>query len=450
MIYEAAAVMLMALALTSQVPGPMAPPVSFSGPSRESGESLPVYGYEVINTYPHDTSAFTQGLTCSDGYMYEGTGRYGESTLRKVVFESGTIIKIHHLDSQYFGEGVTIYHDTIQQLTWINQLGFIYIEGDTFECIDTFSYTTEGWGLTHNDTCLIMSDGSPVIRFLDPVTHQVIRQITVTAESVDVYYLNELEYIQGMIYANVWNRDSIAVIDPANGHVTCWINCNGILSSPPNVLNGIAFDPAGVRLFVTGKLWPALFEIKVDPINYPPQITSFFPAAPCSISSDSTLLLGITATDPDPQDSLLYAWKINGLIDTSAHTTTYSYSSAEPTIDTIVALVNDGMYKDSVIWIVYVSSPGIEQRTMTNPGFDVHIPNPCYSDVHFTYSLAVPAQVTIAIYDVTGRKTAILVDGVQHSGIHSVRSTTAMVPGIYFFHFSIGSETRKYKRVFVE
>lgn len=450
MICEAAAIMQIALALASQVPDPMAPPVSFSGPSRESGESLPVYGYEVINTYPHDSSAFTQGLIYKDGYMYEGTGRYGESTLRKVVFESGTIIKIRHLDSQYFGEGVTIYHDTIQQLTWTSQLGFMYVEGDTFECIDTFSYATEGWGLTHNDTCLIMSDGTPVIRFLDPVTHQVIRQITVRAESVDVYDLNELEYIQGMIYANVWYSDSIAVIDPANGHVAGWIDCSGILSSPPNVLNGIAFDPAGVRLFVTGKFWPALFEIKADPINYPPRITEFFPASPCSIAPESKLLLGISATDPDPQDSLSYAWKINGLIDTSAHGTIYAYNSAEPATDTVTAIVNDRMYRDSVIWIVHVSSTDFEQCTMANPGFDILIPNPCCHDASLKYSLAVPAHVTIAVYDVAGRKTEVLVDDMQHSGAHRVHFTTAMVPGVYFFNINIGGETRKYKRVYVE
>jgi glutamine cyclotransferase len=450
MIPAAGAVIQIIMVLISQVHDPRLPLVAFPGLISDNSDNLPVYGYEVVNTYPHDPDAFTQGLIYRDGYMYEGTGLYGESTLRKVVFESGTILKVRHLDSGYFGEGVTIYHDTIRQLTWRNDVGFVYIEGDTFECIDTFSYTTEGWGLTHNDTCLIMSDGTPIIRFLDPETYQEIGQITVTAEGVDVQRLNELEYVQGMIYANVWYSDSIAVIDPANGHVLCWIDCTDILSSPPNVLNGIAFDPIDVRLFVTGKLWPSLFEIKVDPINYPPRITDFFPPPPCSISTDSTLFLGISATDPDPQDSLSYVWIIDGLIDTSAHDSTYSYDRAEPTVDTITALVSDGMYQDSVTWVVCVSLVGIEQHTLSCPGFDIFIPNPCFPDARITYSLATLDHVKITIYDITGRKVATVIDRLQGRGIYSFQRGNAMGPGIYFFRCKIGNKTRIYKRVFIE
>lgn len=450
MIHSTAAIMQMIIVLTTQVPDLFVSPIPCADLPENSGDSLPVYGYQVINTYPHDPDAFTQGLIYMDGYLYEGTGLYGESTLRKVVFESGTIIKIHYLDSEYFGEGVTIYHDTIHQLTWRNDVGFVYIEGDTFECIDTFSYTTEGWGLTHDDTWLIMSDGTPVIRFLDPVTHQAIDEITVTAEGVTVERLNELEFIQGMIYANVWYSDSIAVIDPANGHVVCWIDCTGLLSSPPNVLNGIAFDPVNVRLFVTGKLWPTLFEIEVDPINYPPVITNSFPSSPCSITTDSVLLLGISVEDPDPQDSLVFIWQVNGIVDTFAHDSTYLFSRTEPTIDTITALVTDGMYRDSVSWIVHVSLVGIEQERVSLPRFDVFIPNPFLPGARVTYALAAPDHVLITVYDVTGRKVATLVDRLQGSGTHRLCPGNAMTPGICFFRFVVGNEICVFKRILVD
>ncbi|MBN2619550.1 glutaminyl-peptide cyclotransferase [candidate division WOR-3 bacterium] len=428
---------------------PLVPPGSLPGPLQGSSDNLPVYGYEVINTYPHDTAAFTQGLIFMDGYMYEGTGLYGASTLRKVVFESGTILKIHSLDSGYFGEGVTIYHDTIRQLTWRNDIGFVYIEGDTFECIDTFSYTTEGWGLTHNDTCLIMSDGTPVIHFLDPVTYQEIGQITVTAEGVEVRQLNELEYIQGMIYANVWYSDSIAVIDPADGHIVCWIDCTDIISNPPNVLNGIAFDPLATRLFVTGKRWPALFEIKVEPINYPPIIHEYFPPSPCSIAVDSNLLMGLGVWDPDPEDTLTFVWKVNGVIDTTVHDTMFWFSSSIPTVDTVVAVVCDGMHSDSVVWIVHVLPVGIEEYGSTGPSFEITIPDPCTPDARIIYSLAMPDRVRITLYDVAGREVATLVNGMRGRGVHSVHPSPGLSPGIYFIHFNVGTASAVYKRVVI-
>jgi glutamine cyclotransferase len=415
----------------------------------EAGDSLPVYGYEIIHTYPHDTSAFTQGLYYKDGYMYEGTGLYGQSTLRKVVFETGTIIKIHYLDSAYFGEGITIYQDTIRQLTWRNDTGFIYIEGDSFECIGTFSYTTEGWGLTHNDTSLIMSDGTSIISFRDPRTFEETGQITVTAEGTGVQRINELEFIQGMIYANVWFSDSIAVIDPENGHVVCWIDCTDLLYDPPNVLNGIAFDPVGVRFFVTGKRWPTLFELSVDPINYPPRINTWHPPSPCSITTDSSLTLSVVATDPDPQDSLEYSWKIDGVIDTTAHDTSYVYAHSTPTVDTVTAIVSDGMYSDSISWIVYVSEVGIATLDTRLPSGCLSIPNPIHRNAWMTYVLSGSQRVSITMYDVLGRNIATLVDAQCEPGTYRVK-TGKFEPGVYFIRVCIGQAAYIEKVVYIQ
>lgn len=224
------------------------------------------YGYQVITEFPHDSDAFTQGLLYNNGYLYEGTGRYGASSIRKVDLETGEVLQIRSLDSRYFGEGITLYSDTLLQLTWTSRTGFIY-DKDSFEQVGTFSYPTEGWGLTHDSSRLIMSDGSATIYFLDPQTLKTVDEILVTYNDSPVSRLNELEYINGEIYANVYLTDYIVTIDPLTGEVTGWINLEGILSSserPMNaesVLNGIAYDSVGDRLFVTGKLWPKIFEI---------------------------------------------------------------------------------------------------------------------------------------------------------------------------------------------
>jgi len=416
---------------------------------KNAGDSLPVYGYQIINEYPHDTDAFTQGLCYKDGFLYEGTGLYGESSLRKIDLSTGTVLKIHLLESQFFGEGVAIHQDTIRQLTWRNDTGFIYVEQDTFMCIGGFPYTTEGWGLTNNDTCLIMSDGTPIIRFLDPHTYQVIGQITVTAESVEIQRINELEYIQGKIFANVWYSDSIAVIDPDNGQVLYWIDCTGLLSSPPNVLNGIAFDPVNIRLFVTGKLWPTVFDITADPINYPPQIIGYYPNPPCSITTDSSLQLYVSAIDPDPQDSLSFTWQVNGIIDTTAYETTYVYTRTTPAIDTISAHVTDGMYSDSITWIVYVSSVGIKQQETSKIRFDIRIPNPYVRDKTITFALSCPHHVKITVYDVLGRETEEIIDENFGSGTYCVGFKRINVPGVYFLYIQIDDEEYIRKVIFI-
>jgi glutamine cyclotransferase len=230
-----------------------------------------VASYQVINTYPHDPGAFTQGLVYEDGVLYEGTGLNGHSSLRKVALETGTVLQSHELAQEYFGEGIAIFGDKIFQLTWQSHVGFIYDKA-SFEQVGQFEYPTEGWGLTQDGSRLIMSDGTAMLHFLDPQTLQETGTVEVTDQGNPVKQLNELEYIDGQIYANIWQTDMIARIAPQSGQVLGWINLEGLLSPaerqpPTDVLNGIAYDAAGDRLFVTGKRWPKLFEIKLVPPN---------------------------------------------------------------------------------------------------------------------------------------------------------------------------------------
>lgn len=228
--------------------------------------SVPVYfTYNIVNIYPHDPDAFTQGLVYENGFLYEGTGIYKESTLRKVDLETGNILQIIDLHSKYFGEGITIFGNRIIQLTWLHNVGFVY-DKSTFELVQEFYYPTEGWGITHNGKSLIMSDGTSTLHFLDPVTFAETSIVEVYDTYGPVSFLNELEYIQGEIYANVFKTGRIARISPITGKVLGWIDLKGLLSpedvvSTVDVLNGIAFDPKLDRLFVTGKFWPKLFEI---------------------------------------------------------------------------------------------------------------------------------------------------------------------------------------------
>jgi glutaminyl-peptide cyclotransferase len=230
--------------------------------------AIPVYGYKVVHVYPHDTGAYTEGLFYKDGYLYESTGEAGSSTVRKVELESGETVQRHNLPARYFGEGIIDWKGRLVQLTWQSQTGFVY-DLASFTLQHTFGYTGEGWALTRDDKHLYMSDGTPVLRVLDPETLQVVRRIRVTADGAPVTYLNELEWVDGEIYANVWLTDRIARIDPTSGHVVGWIDLTGLLdvSRLPNpvddVLNGIAWDAKHKRLFVTGKRWPKLFEIKL-------------------------------------------------------------------------------------------------------------------------------------------------------------------------------------------
>lgn len=230
-------------------------------------EKIPTYNYRIVNVYPHDKDAFTQGLVFENGYLYEGTGLFGQSSLRKVELETGSVLEIHELPAEYFGEGITIFNNRIFQLTWQSYTGFIY-DKENFLFLDNFYYSTEGWGITHDGKNFIFSDGTATLHFLDPETYQEVKQIEVKADNEPVLNLNELEYINGEIFANVLPTDRIARIDPTIGNVLGWINLNGLLgadqyNSQANILNGIAYDSKKRRLFVTGKLWPKLFEIEL-------------------------------------------------------------------------------------------------------------------------------------------------------------------------------------------
>lgn len=228
---------------------------------------VPVYGFQVVRSYPHDRAAFTQGLIVRDGVFYEGTGLFGRSTLRRVQIDTGEVLQSKPIAPEYFGEGITEWKGSLIQLTWQSEVGFVY-DLKTFERTKTWNYKGEGWGLTHDASRLIMSDGSSSLRFLDPATFRELSRVTVRDASGPVERLNELEYVKGEVFANIWQADRIARIDPKDGHVTGWIDLSGLLSITERggtdaVLNGIAYDAATDRLFVTGKLWPRVFEIKL-------------------------------------------------------------------------------------------------------------------------------------------------------------------------------------------
>jgi glutaminyl-peptide cyclotransferase len=227
----------------------------------------PVDSYQVVHSYPHDPEAFTQGLLYSDGHLYESTGRNGTSSIRILDLASGKVLQKQDLPGEYSGEGLTDWSSNLLQLTWKTEKGFIY-DRFSFTLQGTFHYRGEGWGLTHDSKNLILSDGSSLLRFLNPHSYREIGRLSVTDERKPVKNLNELEYIRGEIYANVWGTDRIARISPQTGQVLRWIDLSGIMDNsqtndPDAVLNGIAYDRKADRLFVTGKLWPRLFEIRV-------------------------------------------------------------------------------------------------------------------------------------------------------------------------------------------
>ncbi len=249
---------------TNSLPIDAAPPNANANASRAA---VPVYGYEVVNTFPHDPDAFTQGLIFNDGALLESTGLERHSTLRRVELQTGKVLKKIDVAPYFFAEGMTLMGGKIYQLTWKGEKGFIY-DPQSFEKTGEFNYTGEGWGLTHDADSLILSDGSNKLRFIDPSNYSVKRVISVTDGSRPVLELNELEYVKGEIYANVWHQNRVARIDPQSGQVKGWIDFSGLLkqgdvTDEEAVLNGIAYDEAGDRLFVTGKLWPKLFEVRL-------------------------------------------------------------------------------------------------------------------------------------------------------------------------------------------
>ena len=237
--------------------------------SNQAENGIKQYSYEVVNVYPHDPAAFTQGLIYKDGFVYESTGLNGRSSLRKVELETGRVLQKKDIERKYFAEGLTAHGSRLVQLSWRARTGFIY-NIDTLALERTFNYTGEGWGLTSFNNQLIMSDGSSTLRFLDSEHFKEIRRIQVSQDGEPVNKLNELEIVKGKIFANIWQTDEIVIISPETGNVDGIVNLAGLLDrkasgSTANVLNGIAYDSAGDRLFVTGKLWPNLFQIKLVP-----------------------------------------------------------------------------------------------------------------------------------------------------------------------------------------
>lgn len=225
------------------------------------------FSYRVVNAYAHDPEAFTQGLVYYQGVFYEGTGLWGGSSIRKVELQTGKVLQIEAIAPEHFGEGIALWGDQLIQLTWRSNVGFVY-DRETFALLHEFSYATEGWGITHDGQRLIASDGTSTLYFWDPATFKEIGRIEVKDGDQPVVRLNELEYVNGEIFANVWQTDRIARIDPTTGRVLGWIDLTGLLSAQErtgteDVLNGIAYDAQGERLFVTGKLWPKVFEIEL-------------------------------------------------------------------------------------------------------------------------------------------------------------------------------------------
>lgn len=242
-------------------------PLSNPTASAPTPEEIPVYSYEVVASYPHDPKAYTQGLVYLDGMLYESTGQYNSSSLRKVELKKGKVKKKIDVPGQYFAEGMTILNGKIYQLTWQQSKGFIYDLKD-FKLEREFSYEGEGWGLTNDGRSLILSDGTNHLRFIDPATLRVVKTINVLNDNQPLTEINELEYIHGEIYANIWKTDKIVRIDPQTGRILAWIDLTGLrpsetLVNGENVLNGIAYDDEHDRLYVTGKRWPTLFEIRL-------------------------------------------------------------------------------------------------------------------------------------------------------------------------------------------
>jgi glutamine cyclotransferase len=254
----AVAAVLATLALDAQGARNVPPPMS----------KAPRSGYTVVRSYPHDPKSFTQGLEYFDGYLYEGTGLKGRSSVRKVELETGKVVQQETIHPQYFGEGITIAQGKLFQVTWQDRMGLVY-DAKTLKPIRTFTYFGEGWGLTHDTAVMIMSDGTSTLRFLELTRFQERRRLRVTDAGVPIERLNELEWIRGEIWANVWETDYIVRISPKDGRVLGWIDLKGLLGAPlaklgpEAVLNGIAFDGQKNRIFVTGKLWPRVFEIVV-------------------------------------------------------------------------------------------------------------------------------------------------------------------------------------------
>ncbi len=308
----------------------------------------PGSAYEVVNSYPHDTGAFTEGLVLVDGVLYEGTGLYGETNLREVTLETGAVVRQVNQAAEYFGEGITFFQGRIFQLTYRENVGFIY-DPATFARIGQFSYAGEGWGLTHDDQHLIMSDGTNQIRFLDPDTLGTVRTIQVTSNGSAVVYLNELEYINGEIFANVWPTNWVVRIDPASGVVTDWIDFSALVpvGYPIDVLNGIAYDERTGHLLMTGKWWPVLYEIRLHGDSASAPVAE---GQSVTTSEDTSVNIAVAATDADG-DALTYAIvaaPAHGTLSGSLPLLTYTPAANYSGTDSFTFQASDGTHSSNV------------------------------------------------------------------------------------------------------
>jgi glutaminyl-peptide cyclotransferase len=414
-------------------------------------DSVPVYGYELVDTYYHDSDAFTQGLYYKDGYLYESTGLLTHSTVRKVVPETGSIVKIHYMPDSYFGEGLTIRDGIIHQLTYRNMVALTYVELDTFALVDSFPYPRYGWGLTHDDTSLIASNGTSQLFHLNPQNYVETRRFSVWVDGELQRNMNEMEYIQGRIYANIYGIDSVAIIVPETGIVEGWIDLSGLRSliSSGGVLNGIAWDAENSRMFVTGKTWTHLFVIRAEPLNYPPEIVDSSPPPSICTEVDSTVVLSVSATDINAGDVLEYSWTINGITDPAAQDSFYTYMSSVPTVDTVVVEVSDGMFSDSTSWLIVVSTSGVDEDFDAPGGIPPDIkPNPFSASTMICFSVphgpGATQPVEITIHDVQGRKVRTLLSSRLEPGEHTVRwdgtdsRGTRITAGIYLCTVKVG------------
>lgn len=432
---------------------------------------IPVYGYDLIDTYPHDSSAFTQGLYYRDGYLYESTGLYGKSSVRKVVPETGSVVKIHRLNSSYFGEGLTLRDSLIYQITWRENTGFVYVEHLEFDQIDTFTYPSDGWGLTHDDSSLIMSDGSNRLYRLDPVTYAVTDTVNVFADGGPVTQINEMEMIRGKIYANILNSDYIAVIEPSTGQVEAWLDLTGIGGpSPPGPLNGIAFRPDSVRLYVTGKYWPEMYEIWVDPLDRPPEIVARSPGSDVCAYIDTPLTLSVSASDQDTTDVLTYAWSVNGVVDGTAEDSLFEYVAPASRIDTVMAVVSDGVFADSTSWTIYVEIAGITDDRPGSPDvprdghdgqavFHQNSPNPFWPATIIRFAVPEGSRshpVRLTVHDIQGRLVRTLVDSEVAGGGHETiwdgtdDNGKQVHPGIFFSVLEVDGRTFSRKMICIK
>jgi glutamine cyclotransferase len=265
LVAAAAVVLLIVLLLREGSPNE---PITASNNNQATSDArAQQVSYEVVSSYPHDPTSFTQGLLWHDGALYESTGLKGESKMRRLELPSGRVLKETRLASEFFGEGLALVDNRLIQLTWQSHKGFVY-DRETFRQLQEFTYDTEGWGLTYDGKNLILSDGSSSLFYVDPQTFKPIRKLAVTMNGKPLTELNELEFIEGEIWANVWQTDMIVRIDPSTGRVTSFLNLKGILAPSDktgreDVLNGIAYDADKKRIFITGKLWPRIFEIRV-------------------------------------------------------------------------------------------------------------------------------------------------------------------------------------------